>query len=235
VKAAIIAAGQGERLRAAGIAAPKPLVAVCGKPLIDHVLDAVAAAGIRDVTCLFNEEDESVANHCRKARREMQLRVVRRTTPSSMESLFTLAPHLAGQRFLLLTVDAVFGPRLLPAFLEGAERTAEADVVLAVHRFVDDEKPLRVVVDERGRVTALGADASSSPVITAGLYVLDPRIFAEIDAARAAKLGALRQFFALLLARGYAVHAVEVEKTIDVDRPEDIAAAEAFVRGGYRS
>jgi NDP-sugar pyrophosphorylase family protein len=232
VKAAIIAAGRGDRLRAAGIAEPKPLVAVAGKPLIDHVLDAVAAAEILDVTCLFNEDDDAVARHCRETRRDVRLRIVRRTTPSSMESLFTLAPHLAGERFLLLTVDAVFGPRLLPAFLA---RATDADVVLAVHRFVDDEKPLRVAADATGRVKALGAAAETSPFITAGLYVLEPRVFAEVEAARAAKLDALRQFFSHLLGRGYAFRAVEVEKTVDVDRPEDIAAAEAFVRSGYRS
>jgi NDP-sugar pyrophosphorylase family protein len=235
MRAAVIAAGQGERLRAAGVTEPKPLVRVCGKPLIDHVLDAVAACGIRSVACLFNEEADAVERHCRDSRGDRELRIVRRTTPSSMESLFTLAPHLAGERFLLLTVDAVFGPGLLPSFLSAASQWSAADVVLAVHRFVDDEKPLRVAAGAGGRVTALGTDAPASPLITAGLYVLEPRVFAEIAAARAARLAALRQFFAHLLSRGYVFAAVEVEKTIDVDRPQDIASAEAFVRGGYRT
>ncbi|MFN8640920.1 MAG: NTP transferase domain-containing protein [Candidatus Binatia bacterium] len=60
MKAGLIAAGLGERLVAAGIDTPKPLVAVAGKALVDHVLDAVAAAGI-DAACIFNAEPPASA------------------------------------------------------------------------------------------------------------------------------------------------------------------------------
>ena len=194
MKAGLIAAGLGERLRAAGITMPKPLVEVAGKPLIDHVLDAVAAAGIDDVACIFNEEADDVEAHCRRRRGAPRLQIVRRTTPSSMESLFTLAPHLSDAPFLLLTVDAVFAPAVLRDFLAAAARHADADVVLAMTDFVDDEKPLRLAVDDGGRVTALGDAAAGSPLVTAGFYVFHPRVFAEIAAARAARLTALRQY-----------------------------------------
>src|SRR5262249_6751911 len=157
----LIAAGLGERLRCAGVA--KPLVSIAGVPLVDRVLGAVAAAGIDDVACIFNESADAVEEHCRHAHPELRLSIVRRTTPSSMESLFALAPHLGGGRFLLLTVDAVFGPRLLPAFLGAARRFAEADVVLAIHSHIEDEKPLHIAVAADGRVTAIGEHAASSP------------------------------------------------------------------------
>src|SRR5262250_2701925 len=128
MKAALIAAGLGERLRAAGITVPKPLIAVAGKPLIDHVLDAVAAAGIGELVCIFNERDDAVEAHCRRRRAAPALQIVRRTTPSSMESLFALAPHLGGAPFALLTVDAVFAPAVLRDFLSAAARHRDADV-----------------------------------------------------------------------------------------------------------
>jgi NDP-sugar pyrophosphorylase family protein len=235
MKAGLIAAGLGERLREAGISTPKPLVAIAGAPLIDHVLNAAAAAGIDEVACIFNETADAVETHCRARHGAPRLHIVRRTTPSSMESLFTLAPHLNDAPFLLLTVDAVFAPALLRDFLASAARHRDADVVLAVTDFVDDEKPLRLAMDNDGRVTALGAAANSSSLITAGFYVFHPHVFAEIDAARAARLSALREYLAHLLQRGYRIYAARVGKSVDVDRPEDIVTAEAFVRSGFAS
>ena len=233
MKAALIAAGSGERLRAAGLHLPKPLVPVAGVALVDRVLAAVAAVGIREVACIFNSAADSVEAHCLRAHSSLTLHVVRRDTPSSMESLFALQPHLHDDPFLLLTVDAVFGPTLLPAFLDEAARVDDADGVLGVHEFVDDEKPLRVRLDEHRRIVGLGEDAAESPVITAGLYVLSPRIFAEVEASRRANFTALRQFLRHLVRRGYRLYGAPVEKTVDVDRPEDIAVAEAFVASGF--
>jgi NDP-sugar pyrophosphorylase family protein len=235
LKGALIAAGHGERLRRGGLTVPKPLVPIAGTPLIERVLTACAAVGIDEVACILNEEAESdaVELHCRRIA-QLDLRILRRTTPSSMESLFALAPHLQTSPFLLVTVDSVFGPRVLPTLLQGFADHPDAAGVLAVHTHIEDEKPLHLRIDDGQRIVAIGPAALDSPLITAGLYVFTPGIFAEIGGARAARYTALREFLAHLCERGYPLFAVHVEKTIDVDRPEDVVVAEAFIRSGFR-
>lgn len=49
MKAMILAAGRGERMRPLTDGTAKPLLAVAGKPLIQHHIEALAAAGIRDI------------------------------------------------------------------------------------------------------------------------------------------------------------------------------------------
>lgn len=49
MKAMILAAGKGERMRPLTLHTPKPLVPVAGVPLIEYHLRALAAAGVKDV------------------------------------------------------------------------------------------------------------------------------------------------------------------------------------------
>ncbi|MFI5366992.1 MAG: NTP transferase domain-containing protein [Candidatus Binatia bacterium] len=233
MKAGIIAAGLGERLCAGGFTQPKPLVPIAGAPLIDYALGAIAVAGLQDVACIVNEQSCGIEEHCRRRWPEIRFEFVRRTTRSSMESLFTLRPLLAGGRFVLLTVDAIFAPPVLGDFLATAAAHADAHGVLAVSDFVDDEKPLWAQLAADGCITALGDDARASGLVTAGFYVFDATIFAEVEPARAQRFTALRQFLGHLLARGYRIDGVRVPKSVDVDRPEDIASATAFIRSGF--
>lgn len=49
MKAMVLAAGRGERMRPLSDRTPKPLLPVGGKPLIGHMLEGLARAGVRDV------------------------------------------------------------------------------------------------------------------------------------------------------------------------------------------
>jgi len=49
MKAMILAAGRGERMRPLTDRVPKPLLPVAGKPLIQFHIDALAAGGVRDI------------------------------------------------------------------------------------------------------------------------------------------------------------------------------------------
>src|ERR1700683_2822435 len=49
MKALVLAAGRGERMRPLTDKVPKPLLPVAGRPLIAYHLDALARAGVRDV------------------------------------------------------------------------------------------------------------------------------------------------------------------------------------------
>src|SRR5262249_33510541 len=49
MKAMLLAAGRGERMRALTGTGPKPLLQVAGKPLIGYHLEALAKSGIHDI------------------------------------------------------------------------------------------------------------------------------------------------------------------------------------------
>ena len=228
MKAGIIAAGKGERLKKGGIFTPKPLISIDGIPIIERTIIAAVNAGASHIACIVNAIEKEVSEYLRSHVWPVPLDLIVKTTPSSMESLFNLAPFL-DEPFLLLTVDAVYPFDTLKDFVNKA-RLINGDGVLAMTEFVDDEKPLWVKVNRENRIIKIGAESYPTPYITAGFYYFTPSIFALIREARKKKLKALREFLALLIQKGYNIYGMPVSKVIDVDHPEDIEKAETFLK-----
>ncbi len=61
MKAMILAAGRGERMRPLTDHTPKPLLPVAGRPLIVHHIEALAAAGVSDIVVNLSWLGEQIA------------------------------------------------------------------------------------------------------------------------------------------------------------------------------
>ena len=243
MNAGIIAAGWGRRLGGG----PKALTSVAGRALIDYVLDGLAAAGVDEVTCIVNEASRDVPAYVARTGRHLSIDWIIQTTPSSMHSFLIVLERLArsGHSWhVMTTVDAICAPETVASFARRAALFRDADLVLGLTDVVDDEKPLHVSLQgadladlasadvgeglDRFRVRALGRDAAASPYVTTGLYRVSPSVLREKEAA--AGFGALREFFAHVLTRGYGVYGLPIPPVVDVDRPDDVRAAEALLR-----
>src|SRR5215468_4023123 len=62
-RAMVLAAGLGMRMRPLSDATPKPLVAVAGKALIDHVLDRLAEAGVEVAVVNVHHLADQIERH----------------------------------------------------------------------------------------------------------------------------------------------------------------------------
>jgi len=225
----ILAAGEGARLKRDGWSVAKPLVPVGGVPLLEHVLANFQAAGVRRVAIIFNETESECADFARRRFPDLDLTIVLRTTASSLESLRTLAPLLAGGPALVSTVDAWCPRRDFLAFVRAAQVRDEHETILAVTPYVDDEKPLWARVDAAGRVTELGG--ASGDAVTAGMYVFPERILRRESLP---ELPRLRDFLIHLSGSGEPVRAVTIPQVVDVDRSADVRQAEAMEESGAR-
>src|SRR6185312_12318956 len=61
--AMVLAAGFGERMRPLTERMPKPMVPVAGKPLIDHVLDKLAAVGVETAVVNVHYLADQIERH----------------------------------------------------------------------------------------------------------------------------------------------------------------------------
>lgn len=228
MKAGIIAAGLGSRLLQGGVTVPKPLVEVAGDTLIGRVIREAAAAGASEVAVVTTPIYPQVAAYLRERPWPVPVAVLEWESPHSLASLLALRPYL-DEPFVLSTVDAVLAAGALAAFAARAQACPGLGA-LGLTRHIDDEKPLYVSLGEEGRILSLGH--GPSPWITAGCYYFSPRVFDYETAARERGLGALRQFLAFLVEAGEILWGVDVGPAVDVDHPEDMTRAAAFLAGG---
>lgn len=115
MKAVLLAAGAGTRLGSITRERPKCLLPVAGRTLLDRQLEALAAAGIDDVTVVAGFEAgqvvEAVAGRCRVLINHDW------ATTNSIASLLLAAPDLAGHAFLFQNADVIYSPDLMRRFI----------------------------------------------------------------------------------------------------------------------
>ena len=83
MKAAILAAGRGERLTNAGVEVDKPLVSIGGQPLIERVIRAAASVGATDAACIVNEMSPRLYHYLSTVTWPLSVKVIKKTTGNS--------------------------------------------------------------------------------------------------------------------------------------------------------
>src|SRR2546421_8602344 len=63
MKAVILAAGKGTRMKELTNEVPKPMLRVQGKPILEHILEGIIAAGIRDVFIVTGFRAEAIERY----------------------------------------------------------------------------------------------------------------------------------------------------------------------------
>ena len=223
-RAAILAAGEGSRLKAAGIATPKALVPVQGTPMIVRLARQLRQAGARETHAIVHPDAERAAALLAAA--EIPVRLQLAATAGSFHSLCALLPVLEGEPFLLSLVDSVFDGEELGSFVQQAQASS-AEVLLGVTSFVDDESPLRVRIEAGGVVSAVGTSAAeSSPYVTGGVYWFGSRLAPWFARARAQGIDRLRHFLSFLVEGGLPVAAHTFRRIVDVDTEHDLRVAQ---------
>jgi len=185
-------AGAATRLRPLTLSRCKQLLPLCNKPLVDHVLEAVSEAGIREVALIRSPEASDLEAHVGPGDR-WGLHVawfVQEQARGIADALRQAEAYVAGRPVLVYLGDNLFGGGLGP-FVERFVRACPEGLLRV--RAVDDARPFGVAVVEGDRVTMLvekPPDPPSNLAIT-GLYGLPPSLFDAIRRTRPSRRGEL--------------------------------------------
>ena len=236
MKYAIIAAGEGSRLAQEGIARPKPLVKVGTECLIDRLIRVFMQNGATEIVAICNEQMTEVRAHLQQIQQagEIPLKFVVKSTPSSMHSMWELSRWLRDEPFVLTTVDTIFREEefrtYVDTFRENVEQ-GEADGLMGVTDYIDDEKPLYVSTDDDLQITGFLDRCDSPRYISGGIYGLTPRSIDTLGRCIERGESRMRNFQRALVADGLRLKAWPFSKVLDIDHASDIQKAECFLRG----
>lgn len=225
---AILAAGEGSRLAQEGVELPKPLVKIGGEAMIDRLIRIFEACGAEEIFIITNNLTPLTQEHLRMLQdTNEKIRLVVKTTPSSMHSFYELRQIMGEGKFCLTTVDTIFREREFKAYID-AWRMSDCDGMMAVTDYIDDEKPLYIGTDDELNITGF-YDAELQRYISGGIYCLDDSSFAVIDKCIAEGQSRMRNFQRQLVYDGLKLKAYPFSKILDVDHASDIIKAEEFV------
>ncbi len=235
-RAVLLAAGRGTRLGAITANYPKALLQVGGRPVIVHILDGLAATGIRDVTIVTGHFAALLEAEIGGGEQSgFSVRYVRQERlDGTARALNLVRPELGQERFFFGWGDILVRPANYRAVLRAARF---ADAVLAVNHVDDPADGGAVYVDDEMQVTALiekpGRGQSSTNWNNAGFGVLGPEIWEFIDALDPSERGEyeLPRAIGAMVSAGVETRAVAVEGPwFDIGTPEALDAARKAFR-----
>lgn len=228
---AIIAAGEGSRLQQEGIEEPKPLVKVCNEALIDRLIRIFRQNNADEIVIIVNTLNPKTESHIRSlidCGAGDDLRLVVKTTPSSMHSFAEIAPFMGEEPFCLTTVDTIFKESEFSKFIQHFSQT-KLDGCMAVTDFIDDEKPLFISVNEHSIITGFHDVNQDCKYISGGIYCLKRKAISTLHHCLASGQSRMRNFQRALIEDGQVLEAYPFSKILDVDHASDIAKAESFL------
>lgn len=175
-QAVILAAGEGKRLRPLTVLRPKAMLPVGNKPILQYVLEAVAANGIRDIVMVVGYHKEQVQDHFGSGKSMgMDIKYVEQRQQLGTAHALKQAREMMGDQFLVISGDKYVAPSTIAPLVKSS-----SNAMLAT--FQKNGAKYGVVVAEDGKVVKVvekpgGAQES---LISAGVYAFTRDVFDHI-------------------------------------------------------
>jgi len=228
MRAMIMAAGIGTRLRPVTDVLPKPMVPIANRPALYHILALLKRHGITEVVINLHHLPDLITDYLGDG----SLLGMEITYSFERELLGTAggvknnAAFLEGGTFLVMSGDALTDADLTG--LVSAHRGNGAIATMAVKEVPDPSEYGVVVTDDEGRVVGFQEkptiEEARSRLCNCGMYVFEPEILSHIPEGQFDDFG--KRLFPDLLKQGVPFHAYAIDEYWS-----DVGNLKEYVRG----
>lgn len=194
MKAVVLAAGRGTRMRHLTEEMPKPMLPVRGRPILEHILLSIRQAGIEEVCIVTRYRAEVIESYFGDGGRlGLRIRYARQGEEPGTGKAAAAAAQAIGQApFLLVYGDVLVDPRTYPRVLERFREGSFDGLLTVIARedvhhgglaWFDDRFRLLGLVekpspDQIQELIAAGHIQPQGPFwYNAGIYIFQPVVF----------------------------------------------------------
>ncbi|MFX0024914.1 MAG: bifunctional sugar-1-phosphate nucleotidylyltransferase/acetyltransferase [Candidatus Hermodarchaeota archaeon] len=187
MKAVILAAGTGTRLRPITATRPKPLIPVAGKPLLEHTILGLIDAGIDELLILVGYKKEMIKAYFGGAKEKFDIKINYLTQEEYLGTA-----HAAGYAkdfvrdddFLLIYGDLLIDSKIFKELIHKFKTTPCEGLISLIE--VNNPQNYGIIsLDSNGFVKKItekpSPDLNLGNLANAGIYLFKPNIFKAIE------------------------------------------------------
>jgi dTDP-glucose pyrophosphorylase len=179
-QAVILAAGRGTRMRELTAEVPKPMIEVRGKPVLQHIINGLRDAGIRELLVIVGYRADAVQNFFGDgSRHDVAIQYATQVTQDGTGRVVNLARKFVGNSaFVLGYGDILVDPANYNRVIDLPDN---AEAIITVKQGEDVTKGGAVFLNEQMELLDLREKSqpgeAASPWYNTGLYAFRPSIF----------------------------------------------------------
>jgi UDP-N-acetylglucosamine diphosphorylase / glucose-1-phosphate thymidylyltransferase / UDP-N-acetylgalactosamine diphosphorylase / glucosamine-1-phosphate N-acetyltransferase / galactosamine-1-phosphate N-acetyltransferase len=246
MKAVILAAGKGTRMRELTNELPKPMLKVQGKPILQHIIEGILSAGVKEIFIVTGFRADVIENYFGDGSKwNAKIVYGRQVVQDGTGKAPELAKDFVGASSFILTYgDILVKPetyrqmihRFNEDYFSGVITvTAGEDVTKGGLNFFDEKFCLKRLVEKPGaeqleQLRREGWLKSDEPVwYNAGIYIFKPSLFEFTAKLQKSLRGEYELTDAVngLLATNHKIAGLEIQgRWVDVRDPEVLARLE---------
>ena len=226
-RAVILAAGEGQRLRPFTVLKPKVMIPIANKPILQYVVEALAANGVRHIAMVVGYKKEQVQDYFGSGEKHgVEIDYIVQKQQLGTAHALLQARDMVGDGFLVLPGDNIIEANTIAPLVEAKPsiilvkkqaNISKYGVVTVRRRMIEDimEKP----------------HETASRLVNTGIYALNRDVFEFMDGETE-----LPTVLRNMIGRGSKIAAQETEDTwLDAVYPWDILRLNDVALGSISS
>ncbi|MDY0386691.1 MAG: sugar phosphate nucleotidyltransferase [Methanolobus sp.] len=225
MKAVILAAGEGTRMRPLTVSKPKVMLPIANKPMIEHTINAAMNAGIKEFLIVTGYREDAIMDYFRDGSQlGISVEYVHQEEQLGTANAIAYAKEYVEGHFIVLNGDMLVSTEHISHLISRTE-----DAIISVKE-VEDPSQFGVIETEEEKVTRIIEKPKnpSTNLANAGIYIFDDVIFDYIDKTGKSKRGEyeITDSMQMMIDDSCSVgYEILTSEWIDIGRPWDILDA----------